>query len=505
MKKLVLFIFALQILNSIGQITLENRLEFDLKSEENILKTFPIGKKGLVTLSVELIKGANYNYLISKYDLSLNKVKAISFEKEARLYSTGIFPNTDTTELICLFENKKEWVIKKIDLMGFSVSETRFNKSDLFFKTIEKLDYCVDGKLFFQGIRKKRPALMILDIENRTDAYQEIPGINRSRTIESVRLDKNFQNVLIFQRDGKDLKKALMSLIIMDINGSFSRPFTLDKNPELSIIDGEITWLDENSFILAGTYGLSRKSIVSSGYYISKFEFDHQVFITYHSFSDFENYFNFLPERTQKRIEKKKERKKSRGQTDFIRTRIALHPVIVMEGVYRIVGEVYYPTYRTETYTTTGANGMMTTSTRQVFDGYQYSHAAILDTDENGNKLKDYCFKMYLAYKPFTVIRNLRIQEDGRGNMHFIFVNGGNIRAASISKDQRLSETDFGTIHSDLEGDKVRWTGLARSVYWYDNVYLLYGTQLIKNKENENVKKRRTVYFINKISYHAKW
>ena len=49
-------------------------------------------------------------------------------------------------------------------------------------------------------------------------------------------------------------------------------------------------------------------------------------------------------------------------------------------------GEFYYPTYRTECTSYTDANGNTRTSCRQVFDGYQYTHAAIAAFDEKGNK-----------------------------------------------------------------------------------------------------------------------
>lgn len=504
MRNLIYFLFFLLPFVGFGQITLEKRLEFDLKDDERIVGTYPIGNQGLITLSVELIKGASDNYILTKYDTDLQREKSVSFQKEPRLYPVGNFTNEDTTQIVFLFENKKEWIIKKIDLAGFEISEDRFSKEDLFFRKIEQLNYCINGKLFFRGIRKKKPAILILDLENRQEFQAEIPGINRSRTIESFEFDSEFQHVLIFQRDGKDLKKAAMNLLLMDLNGSFSDPLSLDTNPAYSIIDGEVTWLKEDAFVIAGTYGLSGRSLVASGYYIARYEDGRQLFITYHSFTDFDNFFKYLPERTQKKIEKKKNRKSSRGQTDFIKTRIALHPVEVLDGMFRIVGEVFYPTYRTETYTTTGANGQVTTSTRQVFDGYQYSHAAILDVDQDGAKLKDYCFTMFLFYKPFSVVLNLRIKEDKNGNMFFIYANGSNIKGASISADQQLSESDFGTVSTEVEGDKVRYT-YSRSIYWYDNVYLLVGNQTIKNKENENVKRKRTVYYINKISYQAKW
>ncbi len=487
-----------------SQIELLGRKEFDLRDDENILSTYVIGKKGLLTLEVEELKGQNDNYLITKYDTDLEKSFSKSFEKESRLTRVGFFPNRDTSELFCVFENKREWVIKRIDVESGSMTENRFDKTDFSFGRVESLANCVDGKVYFRGWRKKKPHVMILDVVRGTETVREIEGINSKRSIESFAFDKNLDRLIIFMRDGSDLKKAVMYLIIMDMTGYVTHNYQLEKASEFSIIDGSITWIDDDSFILAGTYGLGARSIVASGYYFSKWNGSDQEFITYHSFSEFENFFKYLPERVQKRLEKKKERKTNRGQTDFIKTRVAIHPVIINGTDYRLIGEVYYPTYRTETYTSMGPNGTMTTQTRQVFDGYQYSHAAILDIDENGNKIKDYCFKMFLIDKPFSVVLKLRVKQETDGNMHFIYTDMGSIRAASITADGEITETDFGTAEAGVEGDKTRTSG-TKSYYWYDNVYVMVGWQRIKNKENAGVDRKRNVFFINKISYQSSW
>lgn len=505
MRSIITGIAFLLITQSIvAQIELLERKEFDLRNDENIVLTYVIGKKGLFTLGVEEIKGGNDNYIFTKYDTDLDKSFSESFEKESRIQRVGFYPNEDTSELYCLFENKKEWIIQRIDVTNGGLNEIRFEKTDPYFTLNGSLPNCVQGKLFLKGLRKKKPHILILDINSRTENIQEIEGINSKRSIESFNFDKDLKRLVIFMRDGSDLKKAVMYLIMMDLSGKVTHNYQLEKESEFSIIDGSITWVDEDSFILAGTYGLGARSTVASGYYFSKWNGSQQEFITYHSFTEFENFFKYLPERIQKKIDKKKQRKSNRGQTDFIKTRVAVHPVIINGTDYRLIGEVYYPTYRTETYTSMGPNGTMTTQTRQVFDGFQYSHAAILDVDSDGKKIKDYCFKMFLMDKPYSVVLKLRVKQESDGNMHFIYTDMGSIRAASITADGELTETDFGTAETGVVGDKVSTSG-SKSYYWYDNVYVMVGWQRIKNKENEGVDRKRNVFFINKISYSSSW
>lgn len=497
MKKIInLLLFFLPVLLH-AQINQEVRKEFDLKDDEHISGALPIGARGLITYGTNNVKGAPDGFVISVYSTDIEKERSLEFESPTRVTARRILFDEDTSNLYFIFGTKKEWKIRQFVIDDNKLVEKDVKRVEPFFQ----LQYTVviGNKLYAIGILKKIPTLMIMDLTSGTQEFSTLPGTNRKRSVESVSLDNKRENLLVFYRDGKDMKQSEMNLLFIDLDGNFGRNLSLDKNPDFSIIDGYVTWIDEESFILAGNYGKRGKSILSSGIYFSKWINGEQAFMTYHSFTDFENFFSYLPQRTQAKIERRKSRKKNRGLEDFIQTYVALHPVISMKDGYRVVGEVYYPTYRTETYTTY-VNGKPTTSTRQVFDGYQYSHAAVLDVSESGEKVKDYCFSMFLVNKPFSVIRNLRITTDTDGNSKMIYSTGAQLKATTII-DGVMHEVDYGNITSELDGDKVRSTGFTTCSYWYDQYYIVYGTQYIKNKENSNVAKRRSVFFLSKISY----
>jgi len=73
---------------------------------------------------------------------------------------------------------------------------------------------------------------------------------------------------------------------------------------------------------------------------------------------------------------------------------------------------------------------------------------------------------------------------------------------AITSEGEVLSEREVSMIETGDDDDKVKntWSNLT---FWYDNYFLAHGTQTIKNKEEkeERGKAKRSVYFINKISY----
>lgn len=498
MKKIVAFACFLNAFLAFSQITNDGRIEFDLKTEERISQVVPLGEQGFVTLGLENVKGGNDIFHISMYSTDLKKESSVDFERESRITNHATLLSNDSSQIIFLFSNRKEWILKLYDVNGQSLNERVFEKVDAGFQPLNYL--LLDGKIVMNGFQKRKPTVLIMDLVSGDQQFVLIPGISSRRTVESMGLDNRNEKVTIFMRDGKDMKTGTMHLLLLESNGEISSSMELDKDPNFSIIDGAVTWVNEGSFLIAGTYGTSGRKGYSAGYYFSKWTDGKQDFITYHSFTEFANYLSYLPQKAQKKMEKRVNRKKEKGATDIIQSFVAIHPVMIIGDSYRIIGEVYYPTYRTESYTTF-VNGRAVTNTRQVFDGYQYTHAAVLDLDESGQKIKDYCFSMYLSNKPFRVILNLRITENQNGDMRMMYSTGSRLKATTITTDKEMSETDYGQIITDHEGDNVRSTGFTNCSYWYGDSYLVYGVQTIKNKADEKVSKKRTIFFINKITY----
>ncbi len=177
---------------------------------------------------------------------------------------------------------------------------------------------------------------------------------------------------------------------------------------------------------------------------------------------------------------------------------IADHDIIVLDDGYLFLGEAYYPTYHTETYTTAGANGTMVTHYRTVFDGYQYTHAVLAKYSNEGTMEWDICFEMYPHYKPFYIKRFIAISEQTENTLGMIFTSGNNIVSKIIDfNGEVLSDESWDMMKTGNETDKTRWTS-SNIDYWFENHFIVYGSQKIKNKSD---KSKRKVYFVNKISF----
>ena len=179
--------------------------------------------------------------------------------------------------------------------------------------------------------------------------------------------------------------------------------------------------------------------------------------------------------------------------------RMVIHNIIEKEEEYIFIGEAYYPTYRTESYTTF-VNGVSSTQTRQVFDGYQYTHAAIASFDQKGNMNWSNTFEMWLDYKPYSAKEFITVSTyDNKVSM--IYINGSVIKSTSFKDGQAVTDKNIEIVNTGDENDKLKWTTSAETDYWYDDNFIASGFQKIINSKERIGNKRRKVFFLNKIEY----
>jgi hypothetical protein len=87
------------------------------------------------------------------------------------------------------------------------------------------------------------------------------------------------------------------------------------------------------------------------------------------------------------------------------------------------------------------------------------------------------------------------------GGIRISYNDGNVIKSKIVYSDQT---TDYGSdikIDSGQKGDKVKNSGSSVTngiEYWYDNYFLVYGQQDIKNKTDKKTKKRK-VFYLNRI------
>ena len=108
---------------------------------------------------------------------------------------------------------------------------------------------------------------------------------------------------------------------------------------------------------------------------------------------------------------------------------------------------------------------------------------------------------MYPFTKPYYVKRFIRIADQTQKSIKLVFADGNYIYGKEFDFDGvMISDKTSTQINGSSENDNVR-VAASEVSYWYDNYFLSYGFQQIKNTKDEGVKRKRTVFFVNKITF----
>lgn len=268
---------------------------------------------------------------------------------------------------------------------------------------------------------------------------------------------------------------------------------------------------------IVGTYSKASKTrwgatstgvvtgLASQGIYFSKFSSDKQKYIKYYPFTEFDSFWESVSDRFAKKIEKKKAKKAKKGKEYEVNVsyNLLMHEPIMMNGEIVVVSEAYYPEYHTETYWTTDANGNQVMRTRQVFDGWRFTHAIIAGFDDKGALQWDHSFRI-------MDILTMRLKEQVitqvlDDELITIYSHGGFLKSKVIQGSKVLAERDITQIENNSDG-KVKGNWSSDISYWYGNYFISHGFQKIKltaaEAKKKDVKRRQTTFYFNKIAYN---
>lgn len=499
MKKYLFALIGLLMIQSVNsQLKYEKRIEFELKDGYADEKMFTFGERGLLMRSKKIERVENdeeWKFDFYSTDITLETTKTFRVDRKYYLDETTQING----RLHSFFRNKKgEYALHSID----SKTMEEFVVKGSFPKKTWVQEMLIIGDYAHFYTRFKKRELYLYSLNWKTGESKKTP-INipnyKTKSLSLLRMQQfeETDELLVFVRAVSGMKTNEIVVVRYDSQGNYLERFLLTEDVERNFISISASPIGDKHYVFTGTYS-SNKTNSSQGLYFCESENGKMNYVEYYNFADLENFFTYISDRKQEKIEKKKERKKKKGRELKFKYLIADHPVIVLDEGYLFIGEAYYPTYRTETYTTY-SNGVAVTQTRQVFDGYQYTHAVVTRYNKYGEMVWDQIFEMYPSYKPFFVKRFISIAEGDQDALNLVFASRSRIVSKSFSYEgEVISDRTSDPIETGLDGDKTKWSN-SNVDYWYDDYFIAYGRQKIKNKEKGQ--RKRFVYFVNKIKF----
>ncbi len=502
MKITFTLFLSLMLLQLSAQISTEKRLELELNDDYNNEKIYEFGKKGfLIFAQSDTKEDKQYRWKYDHYSVDLSKEKNVEIllPKNYRLEET--FRTED--KIYQLFKDKGDFKIISMDIatLQYETVEVELEKKTFVssLAVLNNIAYMTagkSGKSFILAVNLKT---------NERNFYPiEIEGFkDKEIAIENIQLLNDSKELFVFLEAKVGRKLSKTYVVRLDDQGNKKGVYDFSKNLTEIVTSATASFVSGNKYIFTGTYSKKSRNL-SEGMFFSIVDGGTLEKINFYNFTDLDNFLNYLSERKQEKLEKKKEKKEAKGKELTLRYYLAPHNIIQTDDGYIYIAEAYYPTYRTEFYTTTSyVNGQAVTTrqSRQVFDGFQYTHAFLAKFNKEGEKEWDQSFKMWMAYKPFYPKRFINIAEKEQNSVKLVYASMNRINSKKIDFDGKvLSEEESDEIETDKEGDKTKFS-FSNITYWYDTYFLAYGSQTIKNKTDEDVARKRRVFFINKIKF----
>lgn len=505
MKSLLSFLFTISFFTGQAQQlkTTENRVEIDLNDGHFNEDFFTFGENGFVLKSFSYQDGRRGDLYLHHdlYDTNMVMVGEHAEAIDKRNYFYSSFQGAQKVYHLS-YARKMPFVIYEYDAANKSTRNYNIPSDELAGLNNIHSFYVVNQRAVAIGVTKTKSYLLFFDLDKETVQATPIlvEGFKSKRTfpinVEFID-EKNLFYLSI--RAYKSVFSSSAYLQTIDLEGQLSALQKINEGTDKVIKTITVGGVSNDEIAIAGTYS-SVVNGASNGIYFATSVNGIVDNISTYNFLEIPNYTSYLPQKTQQRVEKKKERAAKRGKELEANQLIMMHDLIPVDDDFLIIAEAYYPTYRTETRTTY-VNGKPTTTTVQVFDGYQYTHALVAKFNSKGEMLWSQVFKMYLWYKPMRAKQFIRIAGREQNSIKLVYADGRNIYSKSFSFDgEVLSEKTSNPINTTNENDKIR-ASYSDVIYWYDKYFLSYGSQSIKNKTDDDVKRKRNVLFMNKISF----
>lgn len=488
-----MFLFAALV--SRGQINQDIRREF-AGADYDEFTLAPFGELGVIVFGNDRVNMSIQKWKFYKLDKYLNDLDSISFDLPSQLALVEFYTTDQSLVLLYASIKRRTYRITEIDFNSMKLKHYNGKLPPRPF--FGDMKVC-GSTTYITLLSKRKPVLMALDMESGVMRQENMEIKGRKRVwFEGLEVDTASQEAFVFLGFIIKGKMTGINVQIWDETGRRMDIFDLsdEKDKNLTAIRG--TRVDAGHYIFAGTYS-QRSATTGSGFFLAEMKNGKRTYLKYFNFLDLDNFTDYLPKRQQDRMERKKKARAAKGSTLAVDYLMLPHSVLSSGEINYFLGEFYYPTYRYVTRTTY-VNGRPQTTTERVFDGYQYTHASLICFDRSGTKLWDATFEMWLDYKPMILYRFITMRVDSEGTVDLMFPCRDKLYIKSYNDSGKITrDRSYKGIDTGGEDDKVT-RSFSLMKHWYDNHFLAFGYQRIKDRGKTDGRKVRKVFFVNKVS-----
>ncbi|MGD1846967.1 MAG: hypothetical protein ACFB10_16375 [Salibacteraceae bacterium] len=349
----------------------------------------------------------------------------------------------------------------------------------------------MNGMVYLGGAFKKTPFLAVIDPENKRQQVQ-LPGVGKNQSLEGLRADTSQQRVRGFVRQCHQ-NACHLKVLQFGPNGKSLGEITFaNDDDEHSLHTGSVHRVEDGRELLFGTWSEPRSKAVK-GLFLAGIQQESVDFMEYYPLKELgRTPMNNRQEALKARQDPNEPPNLREPLSD--RHQFLLHPIKDYQGQWVIIAEAYHRTYRTETYMATGANGQPVVATREIFDGYRFTHTLVASIDQKGQLLWHYILPMEssksISLRHRVHVRELqeKLQLEFPSGNRIVVLNIDSVRTRAFRSDPLqfspypLNQNEVGAIF-----DSAHWVG----TYW-----LSWG---IQTKPGRQKGQRSEIFFLKRL------
>ena len=507
---LILLLFA-QTQLATGQSNKPVRMEIPVKDDTEIYKVVPCEEHGLmiVYLSADTDEEGNMLWVTAMLDKELKEIwrQSVPLPKGFNLQD-ALYSNK---HLILFFHAPKGAPENNFRIVDMDVISGEHKSHSYSVPERSGMAYFSIGNEFaLAGINIRNDESLILAYRFSNQQISVInPDVAGSVVIVSINIDKSTGVISSLIRTSGSARKRNFFLVKTDINGNIITNIQLSKFDDSRMINTAFSYrVDNNTDLIIGSYGSSNRTrniegietigVASTGFFSILIKDNQESNSNFYEFTDFENFFRYLrrpadlnTRRSSNRIE--------RGREYSSNHDLMAHEVFKWNDQFVFMAEAYYPEYRTVTTMVYDYYGRPYPSTYSVFEGFRYLTTFIAGFDINGN----------LQWNNDLELRNILSQNlkrrvlawDDPEGLVLAYAADGKIISKVISGGSTIEAVSQSDIAPLSPRDRVFNDANSNIEPWYNNYFVVYGYQNIRNSYVSG-RSNKNVFYISKLAYY---
>lgn len=524
--KILSFLFIIVLVSSYpsrGQVQFVQRMELDTNWEDMdfIILTMGDGLVGLRMISGEGMRRERVlQYFTADHQLGSKELKQLPVKDFHHLLGFDL----DGDLLYVLLQKgdtpSAEKLILEINLIN---GETLEIPMDAILNMELQEFFVLNRQAIFMGNMDYRPAIQVFNITNQH--LTTIQGIYE-RDTRIIQMQKAPElgafDVLISRRDR--LRNKVISLISFDMEGNKLKEVKIDHlpDPQMEIMEGVLTHTVNYSQALIGQFGLKRRDS-NHGLFLTKINEFGEYESHLYTLADFENFYDYLPEKARERRLRRLERRTAREKPTPIGNSFSTREIIWQDGTYLVYNDHftsssgryrrrdgiyinnfyrmspmvshwggygnYYSPLWTSPYLRAG----------QFTSEYRFISAQFVLLNENGAIKWDSSLSLENSNRT-NPGKFGEISFDG-SNLFYLYMDGVELKLSQISDGEVVMENETFELELIRENERIQDTqeNSLNLLWWYQDYYLLTGKQRIRYQNEEGRENQREVFFLSKI------